>query len=58
MSWLIARRVVIAVVTLLLATIVVFGAVHALPGGPTTALSADSTAPAALAATMQRYGFN
>ena len=58
MSWLIARQVVIAVVTLLLATVVVFGAVHALPGGPATALSADSTSPAALAATMQRYGFN
>ncbi len=58
MSWAIARRVVIALVTLLLATIVVFGAVHALPGGPATALSADSTSPAALAATMARYGFN
>ena len=58
MSWAIARRVVIALITLLLATIVVFGAVHALPGGPATALSADSTSPAALAATMARYGFN
>jgi peptide/nickel transport system permease protein len=58
LSWVIARRVVIALVTLLLATIVVFAAVHALPGGPTTALSADATSPAALAATMARYGFN
>ena len=58
MSWVVARRVVIALVTLLLATIVVFVAVHALPGGPTTALSADTTSPAALAATMARYGFN
>jgi peptide/nickel transport system permease protein len=58
LPWAIARRVVIALVTLLLATIVVFGAVHALPGGPATALSADSTSPAALAATMARYGFN
>jgi peptide/nickel transport system permease protein len=56
--WSIARRTVIALITLLLATLVVFGAVHALPGGPATALSADSTNPAALAATMQRYGFN
>ena len=48
----------IALVTLVLATIVVFGAVHALPGGPATALSADSTNPAALAATMHRYGFD
>lgn len=58
MAWIIARRTVIALITLLLATIVVFGAVHALPGGPATALSADSTDPAALAATMHRYGFD
>jgi peptide/nickel transport system permease protein len=58
LSWAIARRIAIALVTLLLATIVVFGAVHALPGGPATALSADSTNPAALAATMHRYGFD
>lgn len=58
MSWVIARRVGIALVTLLLATIVVFGAVHALPGGPATALSADSTSPTAAAATMARYGFD
>jgi peptide/nickel transport system permease protein len=56
--WSIARRALIALVTLLLATVVVFGAVHALPGGPATALSADSTNPAALAATMHRYGFD
>lgn len=58
MSWIIARRAVIALVTLLLATVVVFAAVHALPGGPTTALSADSTDPAALAATEHAYGFD
>ena len=58
MPWLIARRTGIALVTLLLATIVVFGAVHALPGGPAAALSADSTNPAALTATMHQYGFD
>lgn len=58
MGWSIARRALIALVTLLLATIVVFAAVHALPGGPATALSADSTNPAALAATVHRYGFD
>jgi peptide/nickel transport system permease protein len=58
LPWLIARRTGIALVTLLLATIVVFGAVHALPGGPAAALSADSTNPAALAATMHQYGFD
>jgi peptide/nickel transport system permease protein len=58
LPWLIARRTGIALVTLLLATIVVFGAVHALPGGPAAALSGDSTNPAALAATMHQYGFD
>ena len=58
MPWLIARRTGIALVTLLLATIVVFGAVTTLPGGPAAALSADSTNPAALAATMHQYGFD
>lgn len=58
MGWSIARRVLIALVTLVLATIVVFAAVHALPGGPATALSAESTNPAALAATVHRYGFD
>jgi peptide/nickel transport system permease protein len=58
LPWVIARRTGIALVTLLLATIVVFGAVHALPGGPTTALSADSTSPTAAAATMHAYGFD
>jgi peptide/nickel transport system permease protein len=58
LPWVIARRTGIALVTLLLATIVVFGAVHALPGGPATALSADSTSPTAAAATMHAYGFD
>ena len=58
MPWAIARRAGIALVTLLLATVVVFGAVHALPGGPATALSADSTSPTAAAATMHAYGFD
>ena len=58
MPWIIARRTGIALVTLLLATIVVFGAVHALPGGPATALAADSTSPTAAAATMHAYGFD
>jgi peptide/nickel transport system permease protein len=58
LPWVIARRTGIALVTLLLATIVVFGAVHALPGGPATALSADSTSSTAAAATMHAYGFD
>ena len=58
MLWAIARRALVAVVTLLLATIVVFGAVHALPGGPAEALSAETYNPAAIAAAMHRYGFD
>lgn len=58
MPWFILRRVLIAVVTLLLATIVVFAAVHALPGGPAVALSAESFNPAAIAAATHRYGFD
>ncbi len=58
MPWFILRRSLIAVVTLLLATIVVFAAVHALPGGPAVALSAESYNPAAIAAATHRYGFD
>jgi len=58
LPWVIARRTGIALVTLLLATVVVFAAVHSLPGGPATALSADSTSPTAAAATMHAYGFD
>jgi peptide/nickel transport system permease protein len=56
--WTIGQRALTALVTLVLATIVVFAAVHALPGGPATALSAQTGNPAALAATMHRYGFD
>ncbi|HEY2575925.1 MAG TPA: ABC transporter permease [Streptosporangiaceae bacterium] len=58
MLWAIIRRVAIAVITLLLATLVVFAAVHALPGGPATALSVDGTSPRVVAATAREYGFN
>ena len=57
MAWAVTRRVVIALITLLLASLVVFAAVHALPGGPGTALSAENTNPAAIAATNREYGF-
>lgn len=54
----ILRRAGAALVTLLLASLVVFGAVHALPGGPATALSAEGAGPAAIAATNRAYGFD
>jgi peptide/nickel transport system permease protein len=56
--WIAARRLGIAVVTLLLASLVVFAAVHALPGGPATALSTENADPAVIAATSHRYGFD
>src|SRR6201987_2995966 len=58
MPWLNARGAVIAGGTQLQAKTVEIGAVHPQPGGPATALAADPNHPAALAATMQRYGFN
>jgi peptide/nickel transport system permease protein len=56
--WTATRRLVIAIVTLLLASLVVFAAVHALPGGPATAMSAENADPAVIAATTHRYGFD
>jgi peptide/nickel transport system permease protein len=56
--WVVARRVFIAVLTLLLASLVVFAAVHALPGGPATALSVDGSSAKVIAATARQYGFN
>lgn len=58
MLWNAARRLGIAVVTLLLASLVVFAAVHALPGGPATALSTENADPTVIAATAHRYGFD
>jgi len=58
MLWTVARRLVIALVTLVLASLVVFAAVHALPGGPATALSTENDNPAVIAATAHRYGFD
>lgn len=58
MLWAATRRLVIAIVTLLLASLVVFAAVHALPGGPATALSRENADPAVIAATIHRYGFD
>ena len=52
------RRAVTAVITLFLASLVVFATVHALPGGPATAMSAEGAGPAAVAATNRAYGFD
>jgi peptide/nickel transport system permease protein len=56
--WVILRRALTALLTLFLASVVVFAFVHALPGGPAVALSHESYDPAVIAATMHRYGFD
>ncbi|MGH3437691.1 MAG: ABC transporter permease [Sciscionella sp.] len=58
MGWYLARRGGAALVTLLLASICVFLAVRALPGGPAVALSSESSDPAVIAAITHKYGFD
>lgn len=55
-TWL--RKIVAALVTLFLATVCVFLAVRALPGGPAAALSAESNNPKAVKAVEHSYGFD
>ncbi|HEX5497204.1 MAG TPA: ABC transporter permease [Mycobacteriales bacterium] len=55
MRWYLARRVAASILTLFLATIVVFFGVRALPGGPAVALSAESNDPAVVAAIQHKY---
>ena len=50
MSWYILRRVGDSLLTLFMATVVVFVGVRALPGDPATALSAETSNPQALEA--------
>jgi len=53
--WYLARRVAASLLTLFLATVVVFFGVRALPGGPAVALSAESNDPAVVAAIQHKY---
>lgn len=55
MRWYLARRVAASVLTLFLATVVVFVGVRALPGGPAVALSAESNDPKVVAAIEHKY---
>jgi peptide/nickel transport system permease protein len=52
------RRVGVSLVTLLIATVVVFLGVRALPGDPAVALSAESNNPQALHAIRVEYGLD
>jgi peptide/nickel transport system permease protein len=53
--WYLARRLAASVVTLFLATVVVFVGVRALPGDPAVALSAESNDPKVIAAIEHKY---
>jgi peptide/nickel transport system permease protein len=52
------RRLVESAVTLVLATVVVFAGVRALPGDPARTLAGEEADPVAIAAIRRRYGFD
>lgn len=58
MTWYLARRVGASLITLFIATIVVFLGIRALPGGPAVALSAETSDPAVLQAIQHKYGLD
>lgn len=58
MQWYLIRRVGQALVTLFIATIVVFVGVRALPGDAATAMSAETSDPAVLQAIRKDYGLD
>jgi peptide/nickel transport system permease protein len=58
MRWYILRRVGISLLTLFIATVVVFAGVRALPGDPAVAMSAESASPRALQAIRVQYGLD
>ncbi len=58
MRWYILRRAGVSVVTLFIATVVVFVGVRALPGDPTVALTAETSSPKVEAALRAEYGLD
>jgi len=58
MRWYILRRAGVSVVTLFIATVVVFVGVRALPGDPTVALTAETSSPKVEAALRAKYGLD
>jgi peptide/nickel transport system permease protein len=56
--WYLLRRFGASVVTLFIASIVVFIGIRALPGGPAVALSAETNDPRVLAAINKQYGLD
>jgi peptide/nickel transport system permease protein len=57
-KWFLLRRFGASVLTLFIATIVVFVGVRGLPGDPAVALSGETSDPAVLAAIRQAYGLD
>jgi peptide/nickel transport system permease protein len=58
MRWYLLRRVGVSLITLFIATVVVFVGVRALPGDPAVALSAESSNPEVLHAIRVEYGLD
>ena len=58
MKWYIARRAGASLLTLIIATIVVFVGVRALPGDPAIALSAENPSPQVIAAIRHEYALD
>jgi peptide/nickel transport system permease protein len=58
MRWYLLRRVGVSLITLFIATVVVFVGVRALPGDPAVALSAESNNPKVLHAIRVEYGLD
>jgi peptide/nickel transport system permease protein len=57
-KWFVLRKVGQAMLTLLIASIVVFLGVRALPGDPATAMSSEGASPEVLAQIRQSYGLD
>src|SRR5579875_1684429 len=58
MKWYLLRRLGASLLTLFLASVVVFAGIRGLPGGPAVALSSETASPAVLAAIRAEYGLN
>lgn len=58
MKWYFLRRGGVSLVTLFIASVVVFFAIRALPGGPAVALSAENASPEVLEAIRHKYGLD
>lgn len=58
MLWFLARRAGASLITLFIATVVVFLGVRALPGDPAVALSAETASPEAIETIRQKYALD